>query len=51
MTRGAVEIEGQRVGVVDTDLQTPGIHTLFGLDAGRMTRSLNNYLGSSCHIW
>jgi Mrp family chromosome partitioning ATPase len=23
--------EGQRVGVVDTDLQSPGIHALFGL--------------------
>ncbi len=24
---------GQRVGVVDTDIQSPGIHVLFGFDA------------------
>lgn len=23
--------EGQRVGVIDTDIQSPGIHALFGL--------------------
>ncbi len=42
--------EGRRVGVVDTDLQTPGIHTLFGLGTSRMTRSLNDYLWGKCHI-
>ena len=31
---------GRRVGVVDTDIQSPGIHILFGLDeAERVIRS------------
>ncbi len=42
--------EGQRVGVVDTDIQSPGIHALFGLDAERMGRSLNEYLWGKCAI-
>jgi len=36
--------DGRRVGVVDTDIQSPGIHTLFGSDGERMERSLNDYL-------
>src|SRR5215216_3378250 len=36
--------EGRRVGVVDTDIQSPGIHVLFGLDEGTLTHSLNDYL-------
>lgn len=35
---------GQRVGVVDTDLASPGIHVLFGMDGGRVDGSLNDYL-------
>lgn len=30
--------EGRRVGVIDTDIQSPGIHVLFGLDEARMTQ-------------
>ncbi len=33
--------EGQRVGVVDTDIQSPGIHTLFGLNQEAIRYSLN----------
>lgn len=35
---------GQRVGVIDTDIQSPGIHILFGLAGDEITRSLNDYL-------
>ena len=35
---------GQRVGVIDTDIQSPGIHVLFGLDGEAITASLNDYL-------
>lgn len=42
--------EGQRVGVVDTDIQSPGVHVLFGLDEGHMTHSLNDYLWGKCDI-
>ena len=42
--------EGQRVGVVDTDIQSPGIHTLFGLHQEAMRYSLNQYLWVTCGI-
>ena len=35
---------GRRVGVIDTDIQSPGIHVLFGLDGESITASLNDYL-------
>lgn len=41
---------GKRVGIVDTDIQSPGIHILFGLDDERMDRSLNDYLWGDCPI-
>jgi len=41
---------GRRVAVVDTDIQSPGIHVLFGLDEDRMPRSLNDYLWGACRI-
>jgi MinD-like ATPase involved in chromosome partitioning or flagellar assembly len=43
-------IEGYRIGVVDTDIQSPGIHVLFGLDESKMTHSLNDYLWGKCEI-
>jgi MinD-like ATPase involved in chromosome partitioning or flagellar assembly len=42
--------EGKRVGIVDTDIQSPGIHVLFGLDEDTMGRSLNDYLWGRCRI-
>lgn len=41
---------GRRVGVIDTDIQSPGIHVLFGLDEARMNHSLNDYLWGKCAI-
>jgi len=41
---------GKRVGVVDTDIQSPGIHTLFGLNQEEMRYSLNQYLWGTCDI-
>ena len=43
-------MEGRAVGVVDTDLQSPGIHTLFGLDQETLSYSLNDYLWGGCDI-
>lgn len=37
-------VRGQRVGVIDTDIQSPGIHILFGLHGDEITLSLNDYL-------
>lgn len=42
--------EGYRVGVIDTDIQSPGIHVLFGLSTDDMLYSLNDYLWGSCEI-
>ncbi len=42
--------DGNRVGVVDTDINSPGIHVLFGMDEDEMTRSLNDYLWDKCSI-
>jgi MinD-like ATPase involved in chromosome partitioning or flagellar assembly len=42
--------DGQRVGVVDTDIQSPGIHVLFGMNQETMSRSLNDYLWGRCEI-
>jgi septum site-determining protein MinD len=40
----ALASRGQRVGVVDTDIQSPGIHVLFGIAGDRVEVSLNDYL-------
>lgn len=40
----------KRVGVVDTDIQSPGIHVLFGLDENSMGRTLNDFLHGECEI-
>jgi MinD-like ATPase involved in chromosome partitioning or flagellar assembly len=45
-----VAIAGKRVGVVDTDIQSPGIHVLFGLDDARMGHTLNEFLREECSI-
>jgi MinD-like ATPase involved in chromosome partitioning or flagellar assembly len=43
-------MRGERVGVVDTDIQSPGIHILFNLDESEMVHSLNDYLWGKCGI-
>ncbi len=41
---------GKRVGVIDTDIQSPGIHVLFGLAGESVGYSLNDYLWGRCSI-
>jgi MinD-like ATPase involved in chromosome partitioning or flagellar assembly len=41
---------GRRIGVVDTDIQSPGIHVLFGVDQATLSHSLNDYLWGRCRI-
>lgn len=43
-------MDGARVGVVDTDINSPGIHVLFNLDESEMGHSLNDYLWGKCTI-
>ncbi len=41
---------GKRVGVIDTDIQSPGIHVLFGLREDNVDKALNDFLSNSCSI-
>jgi MinD-like ATPase involved in chromosome partitioning or flagellar assembly len=41
---------GKRVAIVDTDIQSPGIHVLFGLDESNMKQTLNDYLHDKCAV-
>ena len=41
---------GYRVGVIDTDIQSPGIHVLFQLQESRVKHALNDYLWGKCEI-
>jgi len=43
-------MEGQRVGVIDTDIASPGIHVLFGMNEEEMGLALNDYLWGKCEI-
>lgn len=41
---------GNRVGVIDTDIQSPGIHVIFALKPGEVKFALNDYLWQRCRI-
>ena len=41
---------GLNVGLVDMDIQSPGIHALFGFDAASFPYCLNDFLWSRCGI-
>jgi len=43
-------VDGRRIGVVDTDIQSPGIHILFGLAGEQVSNTLNDYLWGKCNI-
>ncbi|WP_338461351.1 MinD/ParA family protein [Synechococcus elongatus IITB7] len=43
-------LQGHRVGVVDTDIQSPGIHVILGLRDEDIDQSLNDYLWGQCSI-
>ncbi len=47
---GVLAAKGRRVAVVDADLQSPGIHILFGLPGAEITRTLNDYLWGGCDV-
>lgn len=41
---------GHRVGVIDTDIASPGIHVLFSVDESTLKYTLNDYLWGTCPI-
>ncbi|EKV03225.1 ATPase involved in chromosome partitioning [Leptolyngbya sp. PCC 7375] len=45
-----IALQGNRVGVVDTDVPSPGIHNLFGLEPEQTHKTLNNYLWGETSI-
>jgi len=40
----SMALDGHRVGVIDGDIQSPGIHVIFGIDGADVTTSLNDFL-------
>ncbi|MBD2679329.1 MULTISPECIES: MinD/ParA family protein [Nostoc] len=43
-------LQGQRVGIIDTDIQSPGIHIIFGFKEDNIQLTLNDYLWGRCDI-
>ena len=41
---------GWRGGIIDTDIQSPGVHVLFRVKEGEFEHSLNDYLWGKCRI-
>ncbi|PSN19579.1 CDP-3,6-dideoxy-D-glycero-L-glycero-4-hexulose-4-reductase [filamentous cyanobacterium CCP5] len=46
----AIASTGKRVAVVDTDIQSPGIHILFGMEQVDPQTTLNQYLWGNCPL-
>lgn len=42
--------QGRRVAVVDADIQSPGVHVIFGVNSAGFKHSLNDYLWGRCDI-
>jgi len=45
-----IALAGKRVGVIDTDIHSPGIHVIFGLPEDSMQFTLNDFLWGRCRI-
>jgi len=45
-----VALAGHRVGIIDTDIQSPGIHVIFGFNQDNLKYALNDYLWGNCKI-
>jgi MinD-like ATPase involved in chromosome partitioning or flagellar assembly len=43
-------LQGKRIAIIDTDIQSPGIHVIFGLNEQKMNNCLNDYLWGKCAI-
>jgi MinD-like ATPase involved in chromosome partitioning or flagellar assembly len=47
---GLLTRAGHRVGVIDTDIQSPGIHVIFALKPADVRFALNDFLWGRCRI-
>ncbi|MCY7368113.1 MAG: MinD/ParA family protein [Chamaesiphon sp.] len=43
-----IALQGLRVGIIDTDIQSPGIHVIWGLTPEEINFTLNDYLWGRC---
>jgi len=43
-------LAGKRIAIIDTDIQSPGIHIIFGMGEKQITYTLNDYLWGRCRI-
>jgi MinD-like ATPase involved in chromosome partitioning or flagellar assembly len=43
-------LRGNRVGVIDIDIPSPGIHAIFGIEEKGIDKTLNDYLWDRCAI-
>lgn len=43
-------VDARRVGVIDTNVQSPSLHMLFGLDEDKISYTFNDYLRARCDI-
>lgn len=46
----AIAASGQRVAIIDTDIQSPGIHVIFNVEPEKLDYTLNDYLWGDCTI-
>lgn len=46
----ALAMTGKRVGVVDTDIQSPGLHVIFGVKSEDLPANVNDYLAGKLSI-
>ncbi len=46
----AVALAGNTVAVIDTDLPSPGIHVLFGVEQEELEYTLNDFLWGNCEM-
>jgi len=49
-TATQLALKGHKVGVVDTDIQSPGIHIIFQLDPEKVKKTLNDFLKGNCDV-
>jgi MinD-like ATPase involved in chromosome partitioning or flagellar assembly len=49
-TAASLACKGKRVCIIDTDIQSPGVHVFFGLQPENIKHSLNEYLWGKCSI-
>jgi MinD-like ATPase involved in chromosome partitioning or flagellar assembly len=41
---------GQRVAVLDTDIQSPGVHLIFGIEPARIVHTLSDFVFGKCDL-